>query len=396
MRIAIGVGSRGVANLAVITKAVVETLTALGARPFIIPTMGSHGGATAEGQQAVIASYGVTETAMGCPIRSSMDVVEIPATGLAHTLYMDRFAAEADGIVLINRVKPHTDFHGPYESGLVKMAVIGLGKEAQASAIHSFGTRGLRELIPQAAKQLFATGKILFGVAVVEDAYDQTSVVEAIPAEQIFVREPALLKQAFANLPRLPLEDLDVLIVDRIGKNISGTGMDTNIIGRIGIFGETEPTTPRIKTIIVTDLTEETHGNAIGIGLADLTTQRLVQKLDHHSTYVNMAVSGFLMRGRIPPATPNDAEAVALALRAIVCLDTAQARVIRVLDTLHLGEMLVSPAVVKALAGRQDVTVLSEPQPAFDSRGNLLSFPGCVHLKRNVSGTSAFQFRCRS
>jgi hypothetical protein len=373
-RIAIAAGSRGIANLAVIVRATVEALKELGAAPFIVPAMGSHGGATAEGQREVLASYGVTAEAMGCEIRSSMEVVELPASGLAHPLYLDRNAAAADGIVLVNRVKPHTDFHGPYESGLVKMAVIGLGKEAQATAIHHYGTRGLRELIPQAARQLFATGKILFGVGVVEDAYDQTALVEAVPVARIFEREPELLKLAFANMPRLPVEDLDVLLVDRIGKNISGTGMDTNIIGRIGIHGETEPASPRIKAILVSDLTEETHGNAIGIGLADVTTERLVRKMDPRATHVNMAVSGFLQRGRIPPVAPTDAEALRLALRGIVCLDPAAARLIRIHDTLHLGDILASPAVVQELRGRADITVTGDPAPAFDAEGNLAPF----------------------
>lgn len=375
-RIAIAVGSRGIANLSTIVRATVDTLKAQGAHVFIVPAMGSHGGATAAGQREVLAGYGVTEEAMGCPILATMDVVELPARGLEHPLFLDRHAAEADGIVLINRIKPHTDFHGRYESGLVKMAVIGLGKEAAALALHRFGVRGLRDLIPLAAAQLLATGRVLFGLAIVENAYEATALIEAIPGNRILDREPILLAVAYRQQPGLPLEDIDVLIVDRLGKNISGTGMDTNIIGRLRIAGEMEPDSPRIKMILVTDLTDESHGNAVGTGLADIITTRLAAKIDHRITYINVATSGFLERGKVPLAAPTDAAGLELALRASGCLDPAGARVIRIRDTLHLGEILASPAAVAALRGHERVTVAGEPRPAVDSVGRLLPFDG--------------------
>lgn len=373
-RLAVAVGSRGIAQLAAIVHATVATLQARGAEVFIVPAMGSHGGATAEGQRAVLAGYGVTEAAMGCPILAAMDVIALPAPGLAHPLYLDRHAAAADGIVLINRVKPHTDFRGRHESGLAKMSVIGLGKEAAALALHRFGVHGLRDLIPIAAARMLASGRILCGLALVENAYDEIALVEAIPGERIFEREPALLEIARRQMPRLPLAELDVLIVDRLGKDISGTGLDTNIIGRIRIAGEPEPATPRIKAIVVTDLTAGSHGNAVGTGLADVVTARLAAKIDARATYVNTVTSGFLERGKLPLVAPTDADALALALRASGCLDPAAARVMRIRDTLHLGTLYASPAAVAALQGRPDITVLGPPDPACDGAGHLPSF----------------------
>jgi hypothetical protein len=375
-RIGVAVGSRGIANLAAIVNATVGALQERGADVFIFPAMGSHGGATAEGQRDVLAGYGITAAAMGCPVLATMEVVELPAAGLEHPLYLDRHAAAADGLVLINRIKPHTDFHGPYESGLVKMSIIGLGKDAAALALHRFGVRGLRDLIPLAAARLLATGKVLFGVAVIENAYDATALIEVVPGDRILTREPELLELARRQQPRLPLEDIDVLIVDRLGKNISGTGMDTNIIGRLRIRGEPEPASPRIKMIVLTDLTEESHGNAVGTGLADVITTRLAAKIDHHTTYINTATSGFVDRGKVPLAAPTDAAALELALRASGCLDFASARVLRIRDTLHLGELYASPAATAALQGRPDITVLSPPAPAFGPDGNLAPFSG--------------------
>ncbi len=289
--IAIAVGSRGIANIAAIVRQTVRSLRDFGLSPFITPAMGSHGGATAEGQRALLASYRITEAEMGCPIHSSMEVVELNSEGLPHSLSMDRHAFEADGIVLINRIKPHTDFHGRYESGLLKMAVIGLGKERQASAIHSFGVHGLRDLVPKAAARVLDLGKIVAGIAIVENAYDETALIEVIPANQILSREPPLLEQARKNMPRLPVEEIDVLIVDELGKNISGSGMDTNIVGRIRISGEPEPESPKIRSILVDDLTDESHGNATGLGLADVITRRFFKKIDFPVTYRNIITS---------------------------------------------------------------------------------------------------------
>jgi hypothetical protein len=369
--IALAAGSRGIENIARIIKATAEFLRRAGAKPFIVPAMGSHGGATAEGQCKVLASYGITEEAMGCPVRATMDVAELPSDGLETKLFMDRFAWESDGVILVNRIKPHTDFHGSHESGLCKMLVIGLGKERQAFEMHGYGVHGLRDLVPEAAKRLLATGKILGGIAIIENAYEETARLEVIAAPQIWDREVELLNLAKQLMPRLPIEDIDVLVVDRLGKNISGTGMDTNIIGRIHIRGEPEPASPRIKMIVVTDLTDESHGNATGIGFADVVTQRLQRKVDFKVTYKNVMTAGFPDRAKLPLAAESDREALEVALRAAGCRDPAQARVIRIADTLHLEEMLVSNAVLEELRNRKEIQVLAQNVELFDHSGQL-------------------------
>jgi hypothetical protein len=372
--VAIGVGSRGVANLADIVKAAVGTLQHWGLSAFIVPAMGSHGGATASGQQQLLEDYGVTAAAMGCDIRSSMDVVALDRGDLPHELFMDRHAHGADGVLLVNRIKPHTDFHGSYESGLAKMAVIGLGKERQAIEMHRFGVPGLRDGIPRAAARVLASGRIVGGLAVVENAYDETMAIEMLPASQLLAREPALLELARANMPALPVADLDVLIVDRLGKNISGTGMDTNVIGRMRIAGEPEPASPRIRSLVVTDLTAASHGNATGTGLADVITRRLFEKIDVGVTYTNVFTSGFPERGKMPIVAPTDADAYACALRACGPIEAGSERIARIQDTLHLGEIYVSAAVGDELRGRSDVEVIGEPVEMFDAQGALTMF----------------------
>lgn len=369
--IAVGVGSRGVANLAEIVRTTVGTLQGWGLSPFVVPAMGSHGGATADGQRQLLEDYGVTADAMGCDIRSSMDVVALDGGDLPHGLFMDRHAHGADGVLLINRIKPHTDFHGSYESGLAKMAVIGLGKERQAIEMHRFGVPGLRDGIPRAAARVLASGRILAAVGIVENAYDETMAIEVLPASDLMAREPALLELARANMPALPVAALDVLIVDRLGKNISGTGMDTNVIGRMRIAGEPEPASPRIRAIVVTDLTAASHGNATGTGLADVTTRRLFDKIDVGVTYTNVFTSGFPERGKVPIVAPTDADAYACALRACGPMEPGAERIARIRDTLHLGEVYVSAAVRDELRARPDVEIAGEFEEMFDQEGAL-------------------------
>lgn len=375
-RIAVAVGSRGVANLRVIVETAVRVLQSWGLEAFVVPAMGSHGGASADGQRQLLASYGITHEGVGCPVHSSMDVVTLPAPQLPHGLYMDRHAFESDGVLLVNRIKPHTDFRGRYESGLVKMAVIGLGKERQASAIHRFGVPGLRDGIPRAAESVLATGKILAGLGVVENAYDETMAIELVPADRLLDREPHLLELARANMPALPIDALDVLIVDRLGKDISGTGMDTNIIGRMRIAGEAEPERPRIRMIAVTDLTDASHGNATGVGLADVITKRLYEKLDVDVTYTNVFTSGFPERGKIPIVAPTDADAYAAAARACGPIAPHELRVVRILDTLHVGEIYASPGVIAALGveTRTDIETPGTATTMFDAAGALTPF----------------------
>ena len=363
--IAVAVGSRGIDHLSVVVQEVASYIKEKGAHPFIVPAMGSHGGATAEGQAKILAGYGITEAAIGAPVRATMDVVEQSRGVGPNPIFMDKLAHESDGVVLINRIKPHTDYHGTYESGLVKMAVIGLGKEKMARAIHRYGVFGLMKLIPPSANEIFSTGKILGGVALVENAYDQTMIVRALATEDILAQEPALLEQARANMPFLPIDDIDVLIIDHMGKDISGVGIDPNIIGRMRIRGQEEPEVPNIKAIVVTDLTHSSHGNATGMGLADVITKRLYDKIDFDITYKNIVTSGFFERGKLPLVAKNDREAFAFALRSCGNLQPLSEKVIRIKNTLQLSEMYISPAVMETLKDDQNIEPVRTNVPLF-------------------------------
>lgn len=374
-RIALTGGSRGVANIDRIIRAAVEALKEMGARPFVIPAMGSHGGATAEGQREVLASYGVTEKRIGTEILSSMEVVEIPAPCLENRVFMDRHAWESDGVILLNRVKPHTDFRGRWESGLVKMAVIGLGKRHLAEELHSFGVRGLRDMIPPTARVVLETGKIVGAIGVVENAYDDTMKVETFATDQILEGDAKLLEIAKEHSPRLPLSEIDLLIIDVMGKDISGTGVDTNVIGRISIRGEEDPVTPDIRSVLITDLSEASHGNATGVGLADVITKNLYRKIDYDATYMNSITSSFLERCKIPLVAETDAAGVEIALRAANCRRPEEAWVVRIRSTLDLSNLLVSESAWIRLEGREDVERLSDPEPLLGDDGFLRAFP---------------------
>jgi len=371
-RIAVAVGSRGIHALDRIVRTTVDWLRARGAVPFIVPAMGSHGGATAEGQAEVLASYGITERTMGVPVRSSMETVRLDSDGLDLDLFMDRNAWEADAVLLVNRVKPHTDFHGFPESGLLKMSVIGLGKHAQALAVHGRGIRGLKEFILPAARRILATGRILGGLAVVENAWDRTMRVQAAPADGIEPMERDLLSLAATTMARLPLDRIDVLIADEMGKDVSGTGLDTNVIGRIRILGEAEPAAPVIRSILVSRLTAASHGNAIGVGLADVITRELYDAIDFAATYENGLTSSFSERVKIPYVAPDHAAAVRAALRfAGLHPDPAvireRARIVRVRNTLELSSLVVSAAAAEALRGTADVEIDAEPLPLLEA-----------------------------
>jgi len=370
-RIAITAGSRGIANLARIVRAVVAELKSRGAEPFIVPAMGSHGGATAQGQAEVLAGYGITEQAVGAPVRSSMEVVELPRGELEHPVYQDRLAHEADGIVVLNRVKVHTDFHGDTESGLLKMCVIGLGKHRQALAMHRYGVHGIRDLLPPAAEQIIRHSKILFGLGIVENAYDETAVIRAIRPEEMRREEMKLLEICRCNMPRLPCDALDLLIVDRMGKDISGSGMDTNIIGRMSIRGEMEPERPRVRTLVVTDLTDASHGNAAGMGLADFITRRLQDKIDFQATYENILTSTFNERGKMPIVADTDRQAVQYAMRTWGPVAAEDAAIARIRDTLHLGELYVSKPVLERCG---QLEIIGQATGLFDESGSLKPF----------------------
>lgn len=350
-RVAVGVGSRGITGLPGMVRRLVEHLTAAGAEPFLVPAMGSHGGATPAGQIEVLASLGVTEAAMGCPLRATMDTVVVAHTAGGLPAHLDAFAAAADGIMLLNRVKIHTSFHGPLESGLHKMLAIGLGKERAATLLHSRGPDGLRDDMPAVARALLAKVPFLAGFGVVEDGTHRPVALRGLSAAELDPGERELLDLARSLAPALPFADLDVLVVDRMGKDISGTGMDTNVIGRLRIPGKAEPASPRIKAIIACDLTEATHGNALGMGLADFATRALAAKVDFGLTAKNVLASGFLERGRLPLVL-EDAGA---ALRAAIDHafrdrpeDRPRARVVRIGSTLELEEFSVSENLIEA------------------------------------------------
>ncbi len=376
MRIAITAGSRGIANIAVIIRATANELKKMGASPFIVPTMGSHGGATAEGQVEVLESLGITEAFCGAPILSSMEVVHIGETEGGMPVHYDRNAWEADGVILMGRIKVHTDFKSPIgiESGLMKMAAIGLGKHKQALLIHSYGVHGIRDIMPEVAEVMLQKANILCGVGIIENAFEQTAKIEAVPTEKIKEKERELLTESADLMPKLPVEDIDLLIVDEIGKNYSGTGMDTNIIGRIRILGIEEPKSPRIKYILARDVSEESHGNALGIGLADLTTKRLFEKVNFHKMNENVVTSTFLQRAAIPIVLDHDKEAISAALRANWGVAPEQARIVWIPNTLHLEYLYVSEALVPEIRELSGVEVVSDLESFnFDDHGYLPS-----------------------
>jgi hypothetical protein len=373
-RIAIAAGSRGIDNLALVVTAISDYLKSRGAHPFVIPAMGSHGGATADGQAGILSSYGITDARIGAPVRSSMDVVELPRGNLSFRIFMDRQAHESDGVILVNRIKPHTDFHGRYESGLMKMALIGLGKLEGATAVHDFGLYGLRELIAPGAAQVLSTGKILAGVALVENAFHETLHVELLESAAIAREEPRLLALAKRHMPRLPVDAVDVLVVDRMGKDISGVGIDPNITGRIGVAGERDAEGPHVGAMMVCELTAQTHGNAIGVGLADVITRRLFAGIDYEATYGNVVTSSFLERGKIPVVADTDRDAFNIALRSCGHLPPGRERIVRILDTLHLEEAYVSKAIVEEISERGDIEVIAAAVDLFDEKGRLSAF----------------------
>lgn len=376
MRVAVGVGSRGIANLQQIVRCAVKELKALGAVPFIVPAMGSHGGATAEGQAAVLAEYGITEAQVDAPVRSSMETVRLGTVLGEVEVYFDRTAYEqADGIIVVGRVKPHTDFKAPIESGLMKMLGIGLGKHKGASYLHRGGMGNFADLIPAVGKLIMERTPFLFGVAIVEDSFHRTALIELVSAERLPEREEWLLQEAKRLMPRFWLRDIDVLVIDEIGKNISGSGFDPNIVGRTAnsqatrLFHEIGPA---VNKLVILGLTEETDGNAVGIGLADFTTRRLVERIDFHKVYVNAITAVEIGAGKLPLILANDREALTAAIYTSGRRDFRQTRVVRIRNTLMMNEILVSENLLPEVEAHPMLAVAGDRQDwRFDETGHL-------------------------
>ena len=364
MRIAIGAGSRGIANIGITVRATVQALRELGAEPFVFPAMGSHGGARPEGQQAVLAGYGITEEDVGAPIRATMDTILIGEMKDGTPVHMDRYAHEADGVVLINRIKPHTSFRGPIESGVVKMIVIGMGKIQGATHMHAHGMDLFPELLPRVAAFLMERTSILFGIGVVENAYDRTAIVEALLPDALVEREVELQTKAKSLMGRLYFSDIDILLIDQMGKEISGAGFDPNITGRNhrGVTGFDDP---KVQKIVVLDLTKMTNGNATGLGLADVITRKLYDAIDYPSTYGNVITSAYLDGALIPIAMPTDQQAVQLAIKTLVRVKQGQARIVRIRDTLSIDKISVSEPMLTEVKQHPDMSIIGEPAP-FD------------------------------
>ncbi|WP_433011511.1 DUF2088 domain-containing protein [Kribbella sp. CA-294648] len=373
-RIAVTAGSRGIHDLVTVVRAAVDWLRAAGAEPFVVPAMGSHGGATADGQREMLAGLGVTPETVGCPIEATMETVVLGRLEDGTPVHHDALAAAADGVLLINRVKPHTDFHGPVESGLGKILAIGLGNHQGAAALHAGGIPALGSAIESAAHLVVATGKILGGLAIIENAYEQTASVELVVADGIAgPAEHALLQLAGSLMARLPFDSLDVLVVDEMGKDKSGTGMDTNVIGRCWVHGIPEFESPSIAAISVHRLSAASHGNASGLGLADVIPASMLDQIDLKTSYVNALTSGAggARRSRLPMVLEDDAAAVLAAVTMSGRRDWSELRLARIADTLSPNELLVSPALLDEVAERFDLEITGTARDLIDATGSL-------------------------
>lgn len=375
MSVAITCGSRGISNIAIIVKAIVDFVKAQGADPFIFPAMGSHGGATAEGQLDVLKSYQVTEETMGCPIRATMETVYLGNTAEGSPVFQDKYAHDADGVILCGRIKAHTTFRGPYESGLLKMAVIGMGKQHGAEAVHESGFINMARVLPQFARVVFDHTNIIAGVGILENAFDQTYKIAGLTPDEIWEQEPALLKEAKSKMGRIWIENADVLVVDKIGKDISGDGMDPNVTGT---FGSPEsacdgsPGPLKAQRTVVLDLTDASHGNANGIGVADVTTKRLVDKTNVDITYPNAVTSTLVVMVKMPMFAHTDEHAIQLAVRTCNMIDKVNPRIVRIKNTMELGHIWVSEALIPEVKAHPNMELDGEPEPwGFDENGNL-------------------------
>lgn len=373
-RIALAVGSRGISDLVPVVKAISSYLGEQGYAPFVIAAMGSHGGGTVIGQLAVLEGYGISEAALGIPVRASTETVAFTGVAYQGPVLVNDLAWEADGIVLINRVKTHTDIQAELESGLAKMIAIGLGNREQAESLHHEGLEALSRAIPLIAADVLASGKVLFGVAIVENAYAETACVEVLQPATMLEQEKSLLRFSKELAAVLPVDDLDVLVIDRGGKDIAGSCIDTHVIGRMALIGERDLDTPRIHRVVVCDLSDHSQGNAAGIGLADFITRRFFNKIDFPSTYTNCISCIFPERGKLPVVMETDGQAIRTALETCRTASIQNPRIIRIPDTLHLEYLYVSKSVYKELSTRAGIETLSDYVDIVDAAGQLLEF----------------------
>jgi hypothetical protein len=373
--IAVGAGSRGVANLPALVGGVVAELDRRGYEPFVVPAMGSHGGATPEGQRETLESLGVTPETVGCEVRATMDTVEVgetPERGVP--VRFDAYAAAADGVLPINRVKPHTDFSGDVESGLSKMLVIGFGKQTGAKTAHEHAVDwSFRRMIPEIAGLIVDRLPVVGGVAVVEDQHDDTALVEGVPPADFLDREVELLETAYDLLPTLPFEELHVLVLDQIGKDVSGSGMDTNVVGRLNFGPEPAPEEPAIDRIYVRSLTDASHGNASGVGMADLVHEDAAAAWDPEPTLINTLTSSAIRGARLPPVVETDRAGLAAALSTVGQVEDP--RLLRATDTMRLERLYASPPLVAAARERADLRVVREPEPVVFEGGEFAAPP---------------------
>ncbi|EIW18676.1 MULTISPECIES: lactate racemase domain-containing protein [Pelosinus] len=374
MNIAITAGSRGIANVDVITKGIVDFVKSKNANPFIVPAMGSHGGATAEGQIEILAGYNITEETMGCPIKSCMDTVILGYSELGKPVYLDKIAYESDGIIVSCRLKLHNAFRGKYESGPCKMMVVGLGKQEGAESVHSDGMGKIAENLPANAKVILDKAPILLAISCMENAYDETCKIEAIHKDDIMAREPELLKWAHTNMPQLIVGEADVLIVDEIGKNYSGTGVDPNITGTFSTDYATGGL--QVQRTCMLDITDCSHGNGLGTGLSSAITKRLFDKLDPEKMYPNCLTSTVLKSAGIPIVVATDKEAIQLCIRTLNNVDKERARIIRIENSLHIGHIMLSEAYYEDVIHGKYAGLEAEDEPKyieFDEDGNLMT-----------------------
>jgi hypothetical protein len=372
-RIAVTAGSRGIYRIDKILRTVIDVLKSHQAKPFIVPAMGSHGNGTAQGQVEVLKSLNITEDTMGAPIESSMDVVQVATSSSGFPVLVDKIASEADGVAVVNRVKPHTEFEGPIESGLMKMMAIGLGKHKGCFQVHKQAVNyGYSKIIPEIGSLILNKLPVVFGLGIVENLFDTTACVAACRPDELYETESQLLEKAKQYMARLPFEEIDILVIDEMGKNISGTGMDTNVIGRIMFIGEKEPDRPKITRIVVLDVTPQSHGNAVGIGLADITTEHVVNQLDTKAMATNALAAMTPEKVRIPVGLPTDKDAIEAAMETIGAVEPLKVRLVHIKNTLQLETLHISHALKHELVSRTDLELIEEVGPlSFDEYGRL-------------------------